>query len=182
MLHSVHGNLHNHCLLVPTDLTLTTDRLTELFQSVEDPDKVKKVFRGGVLVWIGIGEWLDLPKSALEEIRRSYQSKTKRKDAYLDTYTHHHPCLSWKNISEVLRRCHLHQQADEVENTYVQGMHVHVHFCMILSLALVSRLFTSSSYSNSLLSLSFAGSLKPYSFANGSILHKPPCSQVRVSQ
>ena len=144
MLHNVHGNLHNHCLLVPTDLTLTTDRLTELFQSVEDPDTL------GVY---GIGELLGLPQSVLEEIRRSYQSKTKRKDAYLDTYTHRHPCPSWKKISEVLMECDLDQQADEVKNTYVQGMHVHIHFCMILSLALVSRLFTSPSYSNSLLSL-----------------------------
>ena len=104
--------MHNHCLLVPTDLTLTTDRLTELFQSVEG-------YKVGF-----IGEYLGLPKSALEEIRRSYQSVTRCKDAYLDTYTHHHPCPSWKNISEVLRECYLHQQADEVENTYVQGMYV----------------------------------------------------------
>ena len=115
MLHHVHGNLHNHCLLVPTDLTLTTDRLTELFQSVEDPDRH--------IYGYSIGEYLGLPQSVLEEIRRSYQSKTKRKDAYLDTYTHHHPCPTWKKINEVLRKCYLHQQAYEVENTYVQGMH-----------------------------------------------------------
>ena len=124
MLHNVHGNLHNHCLLVPTDLTLTTDRLTELFQSVEDPDRVGSLqLTDDGLVWEGIGEWLGLPKSALEEIRRNYQSDTKRKDAYLDAYTHHHPCPTWKKISEVLRRCDLDQQADEVVNTYVQGMH-----------------------------------------------------------
>ena len=117
VLRNVHGNFHNHCLLVPTDLTLTTDRLTELFQSVKDPDNV------GVLG--GIGGLLGLPQSVLVEIRRSYQSKTKRKDAYLDTYTHRHPCPSWKKISMVLRWCRLHQQAKEVENTYVQGRHVH---------------------------------------------------------
>ena len=116
MLHNVHGNLHNHCLLVPTDLTLTTDRLTELFQSVEDPD------RAG-FINLSIGKLLGLSQSALEEIMRSYQSKTKRKDAFLDTYTHHHPCPTWKKISEVLRLCDLDQQADEVVNTYVQGMH-----------------------------------------------------------
>ena len=53
---------------------------------------------------------------------------TKRKDAYLDTYVHHHPCPSWKTISEVLRRYNLNQQANEVENTYVQGMCVRVTF------------------------------------------------------
>ena len=103
-----------YLLIVPTDLTLTTDRLTELFQSVEDPD---------IAGLFGIGEYLGLPESALEEIRRSYQNDTKRKDAYLDTYTHRHPCPTWMKISEVLRKCYLLQQADEVENTYVQGMH-----------------------------------------------------------
>ena len=124
MLHNVHGNLYNHCLLVPTDLTLTTERLTELFQSMKDPDEVEEIFRDDAFVWIGIGEWLGLPESALVKIKKSYQSKTKRKDAYLDTYSHHHPCPSWKKINEVLRRCELYQQADEVENTYVQGMTV----------------------------------------------------------
>ena len=118
MLHNIHGNLHNHCLLVPTDLTLTTDRLTELFQSVEDPDRVIYGYRSR-----SIGERLGLPQSVLGEIRRNYQSSTKRKDAYLDTYSHRHPCPTWKKISEVLRLCDLYQQADEVENTYVQGMH-----------------------------------------------------------
>ena len=101
-------------VLVFADLTLTTDRLTELFQTVEDPGRV-----GG----IDIGEFLGLPKSALEEIRRSYQSWAKRKEAYLDTYAHHHPCPSWKKINEVLRQCYLYQQAEEVKNTYVEGMH-----------------------------------------------------------
>ena len=105
---SVHDDLHN----VPTDLTLTVDRLKVLFQSVKDPD---------IFAFAGIGDMLGLPESALEEIKRSYQSNTKRKEAYLDTYTHHHPCPSWKKISEVLRGCELDQQAEEVENNYVQG-------------------------------------------------------------
>ena len=113
---SVSPRYCNHYLFVPTDLTFTTDRLTELFQSLENPDNP-------ALYVIGIGKQLGLPQSALEEVRRSYQSKAKRKEAYLDTYTHHHPCPSWKRISMVLRGCDLNQQADEVENTYVQGMH-----------------------------------------------------------
>ena len=120
MLHNVHGNLHNHCLLVPTDLTLTTDRLADLFQSVEDPDRPTEFSLSG------IGEELGLPKSVLEEIRRNYWSDTKRKDAYLDTYIHRHPCPSWKKISEALRECNLYQQTNEVVNTYVQGMYVHL--------------------------------------------------------
>ena len=118
--------MHNYiitvCLLFVNphaDLTLITDRLTELFQSVEDPDRVGRFGES-------VGELLCLPRSALEEIKRSYQSNTKRKEAYLDTYTHHHPCPSWKKISKVLRECELNQLAEEVENTYVQGMHVHL--------------------------------------------------------
>ena len=81
---------------------------------MEDPNSV-----GGN----DIGEWLGLPESVLEEIRRSYQNWAKRKDAYLDTYAHHHPCPSWKEINEILQEYSLHQQAEEVKNTYVEGMH-----------------------------------------------------------
>ena len=104
-----------HCLLVLADLTLTTDRLTELFQSATDP-------RRRHLLIIGIGEFLGLSKSALVEIERSYHSWAKRKEAYLDTYVHRHPCPSWKKISELLKKYSLKQQAGEVEDTYIQGM------------------------------------------------------------
>ena len=117
MLHNVHGNLHSHCLLVHTDLTLTIDRLMELFESVEDPD------HAGIYDE-SLEQLLGLPQSAVEEIKRSYQSPTQRKEAYLDTYTNQHPCPSWKNVAETLRWCDLNQQADEVKNTYVQGMHL----------------------------------------------------------
>ena len=106
-----------HCLLVPADLTLTTDRLTELFQLAMDPRKRH-------LLVTGIGGFLGLPKSALVEIERSYKSWAKRKEAWLDTYVHHHPCPSWKKISELLKRYSLEQQAGEVEETYIQGMHL----------------------------------------------------------
>ena len=105
----------------PTDLTLTTDRLTELFQSVKDR-----------FLNENIGELLGLPESAIEEIKRSYLNKDKRKEAYLDTYAHHHPCPSWKKINEVLWKCNLDKEADEVENTYVQGMYVHVHLQVLI--------------------------------------------------
>ena len=104
-------------LLVPTDLTLTTDRLKALFKSVEYPDRI------GFLSNKSIGRMLGLPQSALEEIRSCFQSATERKDAYLDTYSHHHPCPSWRKVAGVLRLCDLYQEAYEVEDTYVKGMH-----------------------------------------------------------
>ena len=86
---------------------------------MEDPDRVRHFYRRS------IGELLGLPQSVLKEIKKSYQSVAKRKEAYLDAYTHHHPCPLWKKISEALRQCRLNQQAEGVKNTYVQGMHVH---------------------------------------------------------
>ena len=119
MPHNVHANRDNHRILIPTDLTITTERLTEQFRSLGNPDRPYRRM-------VSIGEQLYLPQSVIEEIRKSYQSKAKRKEAYLDTYAHHHPCPSWKRIGEVLRRYDLDQQADEVENIYVQGMHAHL--------------------------------------------------------
>ena len=122
---------------VPADLTLTTDTLTELFQSVEDPDPlppkdldtlgfVRSRHRG-----YDIGWFLGLPASALAEIKKRYQSWDKRKEAYLDTYVHYHPCPSWKAIHKLLKNCSLHQQAEKVEITYIQGMHAVIHELLV---------------------------------------------------
>ena len=107
----------DHCLLVHTDLTVTTDRLMDLFQSVEDPDRAGRLRRS-------IGEMLDLPESAIDEIKSSCQSAARRKEAYLDTYANQHPWPSWRTVVGVLQSCRLHQQSGDVENTYVQGEQV----------------------------------------------------------
>ena len=99
----------------PPDLTVTTNRLMELFQSVDD-----------LVIVVGwkqtIGDLLGLPETAILEIQRSFQTASQRKEAYLDAYTHHHPCPSWKKVVVALERCSLYQEASEVEDTYVQGM------------------------------------------------------------
>ena len=82
---------------------------------MKDPDKV------GLWSRSNIGKEFGLPKSVVDQIKSSYQSTTQRKDAYLDAYTHHHPCPSWKKVVEVLRWCRLDQQVKEVENTYLKG-------------------------------------------------------------
>ena len=89
----------------------------------KDPDNVDPDVVEILEDTLSIGDFLGLPWSASEELRRSYQSNIKRKEAYLDTYTHQHLCPSWKKISEVLKDCNLHEQAEEVENTYVQTVH-----------------------------------------------------------
>ena len=100
-------------MTVCTDLTITTDRLMDLFKSV-NPEKVDDL---GDLVS------LDLPQSERDKIKKNYRSPTQRKEAYLDLYVYQHPCPSWRRIARVLRsrRFSLRQQADLVENTYVKG-------------------------------------------------------------
>ena len=98
-------------MTVCTDLTITTDKLMDLFESV-DPEDVDD-----------LGDRLDLPQSERDQIKKNYRSPTQRKEAYLDLYVHQHPCPSWSEIAEVLRNVwfSLRQQADLVENTYVKG-------------------------------------------------------------
>ena len=97
-------------MIVYTDLTITTEKLMELFAPV-DPKKVDVLGGGG----------LGLPQSEIDRIPKDYQSPTQRKEAYLDLYVHQHPCPTWRRVARVLRQVNLHQQADLVENTYVKG-------------------------------------------------------------
>ena len=95
-----------------TDLTITTEKLMELFAPL-DPEKVDEL--GGKC-------YLGLPQSEIDRIQKDYQSPTQRKEAYLDLYVHQHPCPTWGQVAEVLRhRVKLPQQADLAENTYVKG-------------------------------------------------------------
>ena len=96
-----------------TDLTITTEKLMELFAPLMDTGKVDK---------LGGKDCLGLPRSEIDRIRKDYQSPTQRKEAYLDLYIHQHPCPTWGQVAEILRhRVNLPQQADLVENTYVKG-------------------------------------------------------------
>ena len=93
--------------LVTADLTVTTEKLVELFPPASDYD---------------LGALLDLARAKVAEIDRNYHSPSQRTEAYLDLYATGHPCPSWRQIIEVLRGINLHHQADVVENTYVQGI------------------------------------------------------------
>ena len=110
----LYAALCNLKILVHIDLTITTEKLMELFAPL-DPGKVDKL--GGKYN-------LSLPQSEIVRIQRDYQNLTRRKEAYLDLYVHQHPCPTWTDIAEVLRHwvnSGLLQQADLVENTYVKG-------------------------------------------------------------
>ena len=100
--------------VVNTDLTITTEKLMELFATVED----------GYVHTIGV--WLHLPYSKTDEIKRNYQSPIQKREAYLDLYISDHPCPSWRQVAKALRSLSifdvgLAHQADEVERTYVEG-------------------------------------------------------------
>ena len=98
--------------VVNTDLTITTEKLVELFATMNDLSL-------DILI-----SWLDLPQSKVAEIERNYRSPSQRRDAYLDLYATGHPCPSWRQVAEALRRVHLPHQADVVESTYVQGTRI----------------------------------------------------------
>ena len=89
------------------DLTITTEKLVELFQAADE--KCMEHFGG----------WLGLPYA---KIGKGKGNLTQQRDAYLDLYVSDHPCPSWKTIARALSGVHLHHQAHVVENTYVQGM------------------------------------------------------------
>ena len=97
-------------VFLDTDLTLTTERLVELFALMGD---------GYVNL---MGDYLDTPSSKGREFQMNYQNPTQRKEAYLDYYVHNHPASSWTKIAQVLHLFQLPQQAAVVENTYIQGM------------------------------------------------------------
>ena len=68
--------------------------------------------------------YLDTPSSKRGEFQRNYQDPAQRKEAYLDYYAHNHPIASWSRVAEILQEFGLSQEADVVEKTYVQGMHL----------------------------------------------------------
>ena len=98
--------------VVNTDLTISTEKLVELFATVRD-DKVDSIagFFG-----------LRLPSSKTDDIRKNYHNPAQRRDAYLDLYATDHPCPSWSDVARVLHLdVGLYDQSAEVERTYVQG-------------------------------------------------------------
>ena len=65
--------------------------------------------------------YLDTPLFKREEFKMTYQNPDRRKEAYLDYYVHNHPLASWTKVAETLRVFGLLQEANVVENTYIQG-------------------------------------------------------------
>ena len=97
---------------VCADLTVTSDKLKELFQPVDLNEIHIDI----------IVRCLYLPMSEVDKINENYHNPTHRKNAYFDLYVHQHPCPSWGNVATLLRFMNLNQQVDLVENTYVKGM------------------------------------------------------------
>ena len=98
-------------LFPDTDLTLTTERLVELFASVDDD-----VFDSMDFML------LNTPFSKRNEFKMNYKNPAQRKEAYLDYYVHNNPLASWTKIADMLNTYNLPQQAAVVENTYIQGI------------------------------------------------------------
>ena len=121
--------------VVNTDLTITTEKLVELFATMDDDfvdGAYYDIVQGHI---IRLEEQLDLPRAKVAEMKRNYRSPSQRRDAYLDLYVTGHPCPSWRQVAEVLRGVGLRHQADVVESTYVQGTKINryvvVHYCTL---------------------------------------------------
>ena len=71
-----------------------------------------------------LGEWLNLPDSKESKICKTYSNPTQRREAYIDIYINEHPHPTWMQLTSTLRVARLHNQADEVESTYVQGSQI----------------------------------------------------------
>ena len=98
--------------VINTDLTITTEKLVELFATMDD-------------YYVRfLDYWLDLPGSKVAEMKRNLRSPSQRREAYLDLYATGHPCPSWRQVAKALREIELYDQADTVESTYVQGTRI----------------------------------------------------------
>ena len=93
--------------VINTDLTLTTERVTELFSTT----KYGRI--DGLL--------FGLPRSKRDDIEINYDHDDQRRDAYIDAYVNDHPCPQWRIVSFALQKVGLGHQADVVDRTYVQG-------------------------------------------------------------
>ena len=123
--------------VVNTDLTITTEKLVELFATMYDHYLDDDYVDSNIITLPhpNLDEHLDLPPSKIAEMKRNYYSPSQRRDAYLDLYVTTHPCPSWRQVAQVLRDVHLGHQADVVESTYVQGTRINryvvVHYCTL---------------------------------------------------
>ena len=104
-----------------TDLTITTEKLVELFATMDD---VYVGLSGEFTALRELDELLDLPPTKVSEVKRNLPSPSQRREAYLDLYATGHPCPSWRQVAEALRMVGLPHQAYTVESTYVQGTRI----------------------------------------------------------
>ena len=98
--------------VINTDLTITTEKLVELFATLDDEFMVHD-----------LRSQLDLPVPKVEKMKYRYGTPFQRRDTYmyLNLYATAHPCPSWRQVAKVLHRVGLPHQARVVESTYVRG-------------------------------------------------------------
>ena len=96
--------------IINTDLTITTEKVTELFSTTND-----------VMFVDLVGFNLGLPQSKRDDIKSNFHSAAQRRDTYIDVYVNDHPYPSWRHISNALSGVLLDHEADVVNRTYVQG-------------------------------------------------------------
>ena len=103
--------------VINTDLTITTEKLVELFATMDD----MHVGIGEYVPFVQLDGYLNLPRSKVFDMQKNLRSSSRRREAYLDLYATGHPCPNWRQVAGVLRHVHLYHQANTVDSTYVQG-------------------------------------------------------------
>ena len=110
--------------VINTDLTITTEKLVELFATIDDKYVGFQHLYRIIYRMRQLHEELDLPESKVAEMQRNLHTPSQRTEAYLDLYATGHPCPSWRQVAKALRRVGLPHQADTMERTYVQGTRI----------------------------------------------------------
>ena len=114
--------------ILNTDLTITTEKVTELFKKIRNHHVDD------------VGICLGLPLSKVDDIMNNYHSAAQRRDACIDAFINDHPCPHWRYVSRALCDVDLDHQAGVVERTYVQGT-VKITWCLLVCQSLMCLLW-----------------------------------------
>ena len=70
---------------------------------------------------VGVGYYLNIPYSKLNEIYRQPLTQTQKKEMLFHHYLATHPAPSWSHVAEALYKAKEHSALKKVMATYVKG-------------------------------------------------------------
>ena len=105
-------------LSVLSESTLTPTNLCNALEEVKN--------------WEGLGEWLNIPYSKLQQIAEQHRDSAEAKEEMLKVFLAQHPAPSWATVTEALYRMgpyeeKSHHVLQEVRRLYGTGTHSGCH-------------------------------------------------------